>query len=191
MAQDPQVNLRHRAHLLEAEDKDQNSLWVRLIAYCKCFTLGFFWCGLINSTHESYKSLFNHWLNKQLLNIYYRPSSLLYLSWSLDLHFSSLYFIVFFYFAFSLVFELFHRLKWEYSTHGPIRKKVIPSGLPHRILLALISLEDTLQFVPNCLCKPYQCSLFPSFSTTLHLLSPHSIQFRPHSLLNILQTLPH
>ena len=34
-------------HLLEAEDKDQNSLWVRLIAYCKFFTLGFFWCGLI------------------------------------------------------------------------------------------------------------------------------------------------
>ena len=99
----PQVNLRHRDHLLEAEDKDQNSLWVRLIAYCK-----FLWFN--NSTHESYKSLFNHWLSKQLLNIYYRPSSLLYPSWYLDLRFSSLYFILFLYFACSLVFELFHRL---------------------------------------------------------------------------------
>ena len=76
----------------EAEDKDQNSLWVRLIAYCKFFTLGFFWCGLI----IAHMKVINVCLiidSKQLLNIYYRPNSLLYLSWSLDLQFSSLYFI--------------------------------------------------------------------------------------------------
>ena len=189
MAQDPQVNLRHRAHLLEAEDKDQNSLWVRLIAYCKFFTLGFFWCGLIIVHMKVIKvcliidSINNSWTFTIDQALFYTFPDL----WTCTF----LHCILFFYFACSLVFELFHRLKWEYSTHGPERKKVIPSGLPHRILLALLSLEDILHFIPNCLCKLYKCSLFPSFSTILHLLSPHSTQFWPHSLLNILQTLPH